>query len=312
MQKTIEEKSAFIAIVGRANVGKSSLLNKIIRQKVSIVSNKPQTTRTRIMGVLTNAETQYVFIDTPGFFKPRNLLDENMIKAVNSGLSDIDAAILVVDASPEFRLDKNNIPPAEMALIDNLKSKGIKTVLAINKIDCLKSKDELFEIISCYKDLYDFDDIVPISAKTGSGVDILTNLFSRYAKPAVHFFADGDITDQPDRVMVCEIIREKILRTLSKEIPHGVAVDLEKFYERDLPSGEPIVEISAVIFCEKDSHKGIIIGKGGEMLKRIGSDSRRDLEKFFGAKVNLKLWVKVNENWRNRQSVIDSLGLVSE
>ncbi|MCQ2478513.1 MAG: GTPase Era [Clostridia bacterium] len=307
----MEEKSAFITILGRANVGKSSLLNRIVGEKISIVSSKPQTTRTRIMGVVTNNETQLVFIDTPGFHKPHNLLGENMIKAVKDSMCDIDAAILVVDALPEFKIDKG-LPPAEIALADNLKKSGIKTVLAINKIDRLAKKDELFEIINCYKDLYAFDEIVPVSAKNGSGVELLVSLLFKYAKPAKHFFSSDDITDQPDSVMVSEIIREKALRTLSKEVPHGIAVNLEKFFEHDTKDGLPIIEIAAVIFCEKNSHKGIIIGKGGETLKNIGSSARIELEKFFGTKVNLKIWVKVKEDWRNRPSDINSFGLLSD
>ncbi len=305
----MEQKSAFITIIGRPNVGKSSLLNKIVGQKVAIVSDKPQTTRTKIMGVVTNDETQLVFIDTPGFHKPHNLLGDSMIKAVKDGMSDVDAAVLVVDACPDFKLDFDNLPPAELALIETVKAKKLKCILVINKIDLLKEKEDLFGIITAYSHLYDFETVIPLSAKSGDGVEILLNEIVKYSKPSPHFFASDDFTDQPEKVMVAEMIREKLLRCLSKEVPHGVAVDLEKFYETDTVNGEPVLQVDAVIYCEKDSHKGIIIGKGGEMLKRIGTYARRDIENFFGIKASVKLWVKVKEDWRNRQGLIHTFGL---
>lgn len=305
----MEQKSAFITIIGRPNVGKSSLLNKIVGQKVAIVSDKPQTTRTKIMGVVTKGEKQLVFIDTPGFHKPHNLLGDSMIKAVKDGMSDVDAAILVIDARPDFKLDYENLPPAELALIDNVKAKKLNCILVINKIDLLKEKEELFDIITAYSKLYNFDAVIPLSAKNGDGVSILLNEISKYAKTSPHFFASDDFTDQPEKVMVAEMIREKLLRCLSKEVPHGVAVDLEKFYETDTVNGEPVLHVDAVIYCEKDSHKGIIIGKGGEMLKRIGTYARKDIENFFGIKASVKLWVKVKEDWRNRQGLIHTFGL---
>lgn len=305
------QKSAFITIIGRPNVGKSSLMNRILGQKVAIVSNKPQTTRTRIMGILTKEETQYVFIDTPGFHKPHNLLGTNMIKAVDSGMSDVDAAVLVVDARPDFKLLKDDMPPAELALIESVKNKKLRCILVINKIDLLPKKDELFDIINAYNSLYGFEAVVPLSAKTGDGIDILLNELEKYAKPSPHYFGKDDVTDQPEKVMVAEMIREKLLCTLDKEVPHGVAVDLERFYERDNKDGEPILEVDAVIYCEKESHKGIIIGKGGAMLKRIGTYARGDIEKFFGIKASVKLWVKVKEDWRNRQGLIHTFGLDS-
>ena len=300
------QKSAFITLLGRPNVGKSSLLNKIVGQKVAIVSDKPQTTRTRIMGVVTKGENQFVFIDTPGFHKPHNLLGNSMIKAVDTGMSDVDGAVLVVDAAPDFKFD---MPPAELALIENIKSKKLQCILAINKIDLLKDKEVLFEIITAYTSLYDFKAVVPISAKSGDGVDILLKEIDSFLKESPHYFADDDFTDQPEKVMVAEMIREKLLRCLSKEVPHGIAVDLERFFERDSASGEPILNVEAVIYCEKDSHKGIIIGKGGTMLKKIGSLARRDIEAFFGIQASLKLWVKVKEDWRNRQGIIHTFGL---
>lgn len=308
----MEQKSAFITIIGRPNVGKSSLLNRILGQKVAIVSSKPQTTRTRIMGVYTKDETQLVFIDTPGFHKPRNLLGNNMIKTVNSSMADVDAAVLVVDAAPDFRFDAENIPPAELALTDALRAKKLRCVLVLNKIDINTAKGELLGMIAAYSSLYDFEAVVPLSAKTGDGIDILLSELNKFTKPSPHFFAGDDVTDQPDGVMVSEMIREKLLLSLDKEIPHGIAVGLERFYERDLASGEPILEVEAVIYCEKDSHKGIIIGKGGSMLKKIGTLARRDIEEFFGIKASVKLWVKVKEDWRNRQGLIHTFGLDSE
>lgn len=302
-------KSAFLTVIGRPNVGKSSLINRIIGQKVAIVSDKPQTTRTRIMGVLTKDENQFVFIDTPGFHKPRNLLGDSMIKAVNDGMSDVDGAVLVVDAFPDFKFDPENLPPAELALVETLKKRQLECILVINKIDLLKQKDELFNIISAYSKLYDFNAVIPLSARKGDGVEILLKEIQSFLKAAPHFFDEEDFTDQPEKVMVAEMIREKLLRCLSKEVPHGVAVDIERFYERDGSDGEPILQLEAVIYCERESHKGIIIGKGGAMLKKIGSLARRDIEDFFGIKASVKLWVKVKVDWRNRQGLIHTFGL---
>ncbi len=304
-----KQKSAFIAILGRPNVGKSSLMNRIIGQKIAIVSDKPQTTRTRIMGVLTKNENQLVFVDTPGFHRPHNLLGEQMIKAVGSGMSDVEAAVLVIDAAPKFKSDSFEIPPAEAALVEELKRRKLKTILVINKIDLLESKEAILDIIDKYKDVYPFETVIPLSAKNGDGVEILVRECLEYTTDSPHYFAADDITDQPDQTMVSEIIREKMLRTLQKEIPHGVAVCLERFYERDNSAGEPILEVEATIYCEKESHKGIIIGKGGAMLKKIGTLSRGDIEKFFGIKASVKLWVKVKEDWRNRQGIIHTFGL---
>lgn len=303
------DKSAFIAILGRPNVGKSSLINKIVGQKIAIVSDKPQTTRTRIMGVFTKDEKQLVFVDTPGFHKPHNLLGEQMIKAVGTGMSDVEVAVLVVDASPKFKSDSPELPPAEVALIDELKRRKLKTVLVINKIDLLENKEDILGVILKYKDAYDFDAVIPLSAVTGDGVDILIDECFKYTVPSPHFFADGDVTDQPDEVMICELIREKMLRCLQKEIPHGVAVCIERFFEKDNNQGEPILNVEATIYCERESHKGIIIGKSGAMLKKIGTLSRVDIEKFYGIRASLKLWVKVKEDWRNRQGIIHTFGL---
>ncbi len=304
----MKETSAFITIIGRPNVGKSSLMNKILGQKVAIVSDKPQTTRTKIMGIKTENENQLVFIDTPGFHRARNELDKNMNKAVSDGMSEVDAAVLVVEAKPKFDL-ADTIPPAEAELIAELKKRKLKAVLVINKIDILEKKEELLSVITLYSKALDFEAIIPLSAKTGNGVNILLSELKKYSKPSVHYFPDTDITDQPEKVMVAEMIREKLLRTLDKEVPHGIAVDLERFFERDTKDGEPIVEVEATIICEKDSHKGIIIGKNGAMLKKIGTMARRDIENFFGIKATVKLWVKVKEDWRNRQGLIHTFGL---
>lgn len=304
----MKEKSAFITIIGRPNVGKSSLMNRILGQKVAIVSDKPQTTRTKITGILTKGADQLVFIDTPGFHKPRNMLDKNMNKAVVDGMADVDAAVLVVEAAPKFSLD-GGPPPAEVELIKELRRRRLKAVLVINKIDLLEKKEELLTLITLYTREFDFSAVVPLSAKTGDGVDILLSELYGFSKPSPHYFGDDDITDQPERVMVAEMIREKLLRSLDKEVPHGIAVDLERFVERDTADGEPIIEVEATIICEKESHKGIIIGRGGAMLKKIGTLARRDIEEFFGIRASVKLWVKVKEDWRNRQGLIHTFGL---
>ena len=303
------EKSAFIALIGRPNVGKSSLMNKMLGQKVAIVSDKPQTTRTRIMGILTSDETQLVFIDTPGFHKPRNLLGKNMMKAVGDGITDVEAAVLVVDAAPDFKFDPDNLPPAELELIETLKARKMHCVLVLNKIDLLQEKERLLEMITAYTAVFPFDSVIPLSARNGDGVNILIDELKRYAKESPHFFPDDEVTDQPEKAMVAEMIREKLLRNLNREVPHGIAVGIERFYERDTAAGEPILEVEAIIYCEKESHKSIIIGKGGSMLKRIGTHARYDIENFYGIKASLKLWVKVKEDWRNREGLIHSFGL---
>ncbi|MBR2448211.1 MAG: GTPase Era [Clostridia bacterium] len=305
----MKQTSAFITIIGRPNVGKSSHMNKILGQKVAIVSNKPQTTRTKIMGIKTENENQLVFIDTPGFHRARNELDKNMNKAVSDGMSDVDAAVLVVEASPKFKFDSDNLPPAEIELINQLRKRKLKAVLVINKIDLLEKKEELLTLITAYTKEFDFETVIPLSAKTGDGVEILLKELRKFSKPSVHYFPDDDITDQPEKVMVAEMIREKLLLTLDKEVPHGIAIDLERFFERDTAAGEPIIEVEATIICERESHKGIIIGKSGSMLKRIGTMARREIEDFFGIRATVKLWVKVKEDWRNRQGLIHTFGL---
>ncbi|MBR3594336.1 MAG: GTPase Era [Clostridia bacterium] len=303
------KKSAFIAVVGRANVGKSSFVNRAVGEKVAIVSDKPQTTRTKIMGVLNREETQIVFIDTPGFHKPHNTLGENMMKAVGAGLSDVDAAVFMVEAVTRFKFDPDNLPPAELKLMEEIKKRKIPAILAVNKIDLLEDKAELLPIIEAYSRFLDFEAVVPFSAKNGDGADILVNELMSFAKESVHYFDDDTVTDQSERTMVAEMIREKLLRTLDNEVPHGIAIDLEQFFESDTREGEPILNVSAVIYCERESHKGIIIGKKGALLKKIGTLARKDIEEFYGIRVSLKLWVKVKENWRSMQGAIHGFGL---
>ena len=292
------QKSAFIAIVGRPNVGKSSLLNVILGRKVAIVSKKPQTTRTRIMGVLTREETQLVFIDTPGLHKPKNRLGDYMVKSIAESIGGVDAGLLVVEAG-------EGIHKAEAELIERFKKAEMPAILAINKIDLLADKTKLMEQIAAFTAQYAFAAIVPVSAVKPDGVDVLTEELKKQAFPNPHFFDDDALTDQPERVIASEIIREKLLRTLDKEIPHGIAVGIERMKERD--DGR-VTDIDAVIYCEKESHKGIVIGKQGAMLKKVGSYAREDMEAFFGCKVNLQTWVKVKEDWRNRDNLLRSFG----
>lgn len=292
-------KTAFIAIVGCPNVGKSSILNRMLGQKIAIVSDKPQTTRTRIMGVMTKDETQLVFTDTPGYHRPHNKLGEKMIKAVSDSIGGVDACMLVVEPQGKLR-------DAEKELIEKFKQEKMPAVLVINKIDTIKEKENLIERIAQMSALYDFEAVVPVSALDGNGIGALEDELCKLAFPSQHFFPDDTLTDQPERVIAGEIIREKMLRLLDKEIPHGVAVSIEKMRER--PDKE-IMDIEAIIYCEKDSHKGIIIGKKGAMLKKISTFARHDMEKFFACKVNLQCWVKVKEGWRNREGLIHNFGL---
>lgn len=298
-----------IAVVGRPNVGKSSLVNAAVGMKVAIVSDKPQTTRTKIMGVLTRGNEQLVFVDTPGFHKPKNKLGQNMMKAVSTGITDVDAAVFVVDAAPKFKFDPNNLPEAEVELALQLTRKNIPTILVINKIDIVANKEDLLEIISAYSSLMNFSAVIPLSAKTKDGIEAFLDEVSKFMVESEHYFDEDDFTDQPERILAGEMIREKLLRFLSDEVPHGTAVEIERFMERTNTQGEDILEIGATVFCERDSHKGIIIGKGGNQLKKIGTAARNDLEEFFGCKVALKIWVKVKEDWRNSVGAIHSLGL---
>ena len=292
-------KTAFIAIVGCPNVGKSSLLNKMLGQKVAIVTQKPQTTRTRIMGVLTMGETQLVFTDTPGYHRPKTKLGEKMIKSVGEGIAGMDACLFVVEPEGEIR-------DTEIELLNRLRKEKAPVVLVINKIDTIKQKEKLMERIVQFTGIYDFEAVVPVSALRNENVDLVIEELKKLTYESVHFFPDDTLTDQPERVLAAEMIREKLLRNLDKEIPHGTAVSIERMRERD---DADILDIEAIIYCEKESHKGIIIGKQGAMLKRISTRAREDMERFFDCKVNLKCWVKVKEDWRNREGLIHNFGL---
>ena len=287
-------KTAFIAIVGCPNVGKSSILNRLLGQKIAIVSDKPQTTRTKIMGVLTEGDTQLVFTDTPGFHRPRTKLGEKMVQAVSDSVSGVDACLFVVEPEGELR-------PAELELIEKFKKLKMPVILAINKVDTLPDKEVLMARILEISKTYDFEAVVPVSALRGINMDELLSEMKKLAEESVFFFPEDTLTDQPERVIAAEIIREKLLRNLDREIPHGVAVSIEKMRERE---DSDIMDIEAVIYCEKDSHKGIIIGKNGAMLKRISTRAREDMEKFFQCHINLRCWVKVKEGWRNREGLI--------
>lgn len=294
-----ENKTAFIAIVGRPNVGKSSILNKLLGQKIAIVSDKPQTTRTRIMGVLTIEETQLVFTDTPGFHRPKTKLGEKMVKAVSDSISGVDLCLFVIESEGDLR-------ETELELIEKFKQQKMPVVLAINKIDTLSYKSVLMKRIMDMTQLYNFEAIVPVSAVKNDGLDALTEELIKLAQPSEHFFPEDTLTDQPERVIVSEIVREKMLRLLDKEIPHGVAVAVEKMRER---SDKDLIDIETTIYCERESHKGIIIGKKGATLKRISTYARQDMEKFFGCQINLQCWVKVKDDWRNREGLIHNFGL---
>ena len=292
-------KTAFIAIVGCPNAGKSTILNRLLGQKIAIVSPKPQTTRTRIMGVLTKDNTQLVFTDTPGYHKPKTKLGQNMVKAVENSIGDVDACLLVVEP-------KGDIRPAEEELINRFIKEKILAVLAINKIDTIPDKKELMERIMMFSQMYNFEAIVPVSAVDGNGMNELLDELMNLAFESEHFFPDDTLTDQPEKVIASEMIREKLLRLIDKEIPHGTAVAIERFRERE---DAEIIDIEATIYCERESHKGIIIGKNGAMLKKVSTRARIELEKFLGCKVNLKCWVKVKEDWRNREGLIHNFGL---
>ena len=302
--------TAFLAIVGRPNVGKSSLMNRLLGQKVAIVSNKPQTTRTRITGVLTEGNCQLVFIDTPGLHRPRTRLGENMVRAVDSSVSDVDVCVLVADASAKGAKDAGFEPPAaEIELMEQFRKKKLPAVLALNKIDLVPGREALLSLIQAYTRRFPFTAVVPLSAKTGDGVPALLSELRAFAQPGPHYFDDTALTDQPERVIAAELIREKMLRLLDKEVPHGTAVSVERFEERKTSAGEDILDIDADIYCESASHKGIIIGKQGAMLKEISTRARQDMERFFGCKVNLSCWVKVREDWRNRRGLLHNFGL---
>lgn len=297
-------KNAFIAITGRANAGKSSLTNLLVGEKVSIVSEKPQTTRNRINGVLTKGDTQFVFIDTPGMHKPKTKLSEHMVKSIRTSVDDVDCAILMADVTKK-------LSSIEQDLIRSFASHGTEVILLLNKIDLLKSKSEVLGIIQQYSELYDFAEIIPISVKNRINTDKILPILEKYAVEGEHFFPDDIATDRTERFMCAEIVREKVLWTMQEEIPHGVAVDVESFKTRE-KNGRELIDIGVVIICEKDSHKGMIIGKGGEKLKTIGSLARKDMEELLDAQVNLQCFVKVKEDWRNRERFISDMGLADE
>ena len=289
-------KTAIITIAGRPNVGKSTLTNHLVGEKIAIVSNKPQTTRNRICGILTRGNNQFVFVDTPGFHKPRTKLGDFMVNAVKDSIADVDLTVLVVEPIA-------SVGAQEATLIESIRAKRTPAVLAINKIDTVE-KDKLLEVIAAYSETGAFDAIIPISAKTGDGVDLLLAECEKYAIESPFLFPDDVTTDQPERQVMAEIIREKLLWNLEKEIPHGTAVEITTFTERD----NGIIDLDATIYCEKASHKGIIIGKQGAMLKKISSQARTDCERFMGTKVYLTTWVKVKENWRDSDFLVRNFG----
>ena len=288
--------TAIITIAGRPNVGKSTLTNFLVGEKIAIVSNKPQTTRNRICGIVTRDDTQFVFVDTPGFHKPRTKLGDYMVNAVKDSIADVDLTILVVEPIA-------SVGQQEQILIEQLMARRVPAILAINKIDTVE-KDILLEVIAAYSQTGAFDAIIPISAKTGDGVDALLEECEKYAVEGPFLFPDDVTTDQPERQVMAEIIREKLLWCLEREVPHGTAVEITTFTERD----NGIIDLDATIYCEKASHKGIIIGKGGEMLKKISSMARADCEKFMGTRVYLTTWVKVKENWRDSDFMVRNFG----
>ena len=289
-------KTAMITIAGRPNVGKSTLTNYLVGEKIAIVSNKPQTTRNRICGIVTKGDTQFVFVDTPGYHRARTKLGDYMVNVARESIADVDLTILVVEPVA-------NIGPQEEGLLEKIKASNCPAVLAINKIDTVE-KEALLEVIAVYSQAAEFKAIIPISAKTGDGVDALLAECQKYAVESPFLFDEDLTTDQPERQVMAEIIREKILWNLDREIPHGTAVEITRFSERD--SG--IIDIDATIYCEKASHKGIIIGKQGAMLKKISTQARSDCEKFMGTKVYLTTWVKVKENWRDSDFLVRNFG----
>ena len=295
-------KTAMITVCGRPNVGKSSLTNALVGEKIAIVSDKPQTTRNRIYGVVNRGDTQYVLLDTPGLHKPRSRLGDYMVKVVRESLSDVECALLLVEPIA-------HVGEPERILLRRIEEEQLPVVLCINKVDTVEKKDDLLAVIAAYNEVYSgFDAIIPISARTGDGLDELLEQLQKYAQEGPQLFPDGMTTDQPDAQVCAEIVREKMLQCLDKEIPHGTAVEVTRFSERD--SG--IIDLDVTIYCEKASHKGIIIGKHGDMMKRISTLARQDIEKFMGAKVYLETWVKVKENWRDNVNFIRSQGFNEE
>lgn len=291
------QKSGIITICGRPNVGKSTLTNALVGEKVAIVTNKPQTTRNRICAILNRGESQFIFMDTPGLHKARTRLGDYMVNVVKESVSDVDGILLLVEPIP-------NIGAPEQELIDRIKQLHCPAVLVINKVDTLEKKEALLEVIETYNNAHHFDAVVPISAKKKEGIEELLTVLDGYLPKGPQLFPEDMVSDQPERQMMAEILREKLLLCLDKEIPHGTAVEITKFSERD----DEVIEVDATIYCEKNSHKGIIIGKGGAMLKKISSLARVDMERFMGTKVFLQTWVKVKENWRDNVNLIQNFG----
>ena len=295
------KRSGIITICGRPNVGKSTLTNAFVGEKVAIVTNKPQTTRNRICGIKNRGECQFVFVDTPGLHKARTCLGDYMVNVVKESVSDVDAVLLLVEPIP-------NVGEPEKQLIQRIKTLRCPAVLAVNKEDTLEQKEKLLEVIQLYSQEHSFDAVVPISAKNGQGVEALLDVLEDYLPEGPQLFPEDMTSDQPERQMMAEILREKLLLLLDKEIPHGTAVEITRFAERD----DEVVEVEATIYCEKNSHKGIIIGKGGGMLKKASTLARQDMEKFMGTKVFLKTWVKVKEHWRDNPAAIQNFGYGKE
>ena len=293
-------KSAMITVCGRPNVGKSTLTNALVGEKIAIVSDKPQTTRNRITAIVNRGDTQFVLMDTPGFHKPRNRLGDYMVNVVKESVADVDCVLLLVEPVAA-------IGPQEEALIERIEQTGAPAILVINKIDTV-DKTRLLEVMALYHARHEFDAILPVSAKTGDGLDELMRELDKFASEGPHFFPDDMITDQPERQICAELVREKLLKCLDKEIPHGTAVEVTRYSERE----DGIIDLEVTIYCEKDSHKGIIIGKKGAMLKKIGELARQDIEEFMGAKVYLQTWVKVKENWRDSMAQLRNFGFTEQ
>ena len=298
----MDTRSVFVTIAGRANAGKSSLLNKLVGEKIAMVTDKPQTTRTKITGVLTKGEIQYVFIDTPGIQKAKNKLGEHMNQAVKDSVTGIDAIIYVADVTKKI----NEI---DINALNSFKDGKTPVILLLNKIDLLDDKGAVADKIAEFSQIMEFKSVIPVSVAEDDGLDILMDEISALAVPAPHYFPDDSVTDQPERVIMSEIIREKVMLLMRDEIPHGIAVTIEQLSESVTKSGEDILNISATIYCERESHKGMIIGKKGAMLKQIGSLAREELEEFFRIRVNLQLWLRVKEDWSNREGLIRNFGL---
>lgn len=298
---TITERTAMITVCGRPNVGKSTLTNALVGEKIAITSSKPQTTRNRITGIALHNGTQFILLDTPGFIKPRNRLGDYMVGVVRESVADVDGILFLVEPTEE-------VGPGEKALIEHFKQTGAPVILVINKTDTVREKEKLLAVIAAYSAEYDFDSVIPISAMTGDGIEELLGEMEKFAAEGPHLFPDDMITDQPERQICAELVREKLLRCLDKEIPHGTAVEITKFSERE----NGIIDIDATIYTEKQSHKGIIIGKNGAMLRKIGADARVEMEEFLGQKVFLQTWVKVKENWRDSEVQLRNFGFRNE